>query len=44
MIWLAIEDGDATVTLTIQPMTGRVRTVTERLEVPSDFLEVEEDR
>jgi hypothetical protein len=44
MVWLTIDDAEAAVTLTIQPMTGRVRTFTERLEVPSDFLEVEEDR
>ncbi len=44
MIWLSIEEKDAATTLTISPMTGRVRTYSERLEVPRDFLEEEEAR
>jgi len=44
MIWLGIEDSDGAVTLTINPMTGRVRTFSERLDVPNDFLDEEEDR
>lgn len=43
LIWISDEDGEAWVTLVIDPMTGRVRTEAGELEVPDDFFSVEED-
>ena len=42
LIWIGHEDG-MVLTLSIDPMTGRVFIYPEDLEVPEDFFEVEED-
>lgn len=44
MIWLRDRNEQQYMTLTIDPMTGRVRTHGGDLEVPEDFFAVEEDR
>ena len=42
LIWIGMEDG-MVLTLSIDPMTGRVFIYPEDLEVPEDFFEVEEE-
>ncbi len=42
LIWIGMEDG-MVLTLSIDPMTGRVFIYAEDLEIPEDFFEVEED-
>lgn len=42
LIWIGMEDG-MVLTLSVDPMTGRVFIYPEDLEVPEDFFEVEED-
>lgn len=44
LIWLQSEDGASVMTLSIDPMTGRVRAYGEDLEIPEDFFTVQEDR
>jgi prepilin-type N-terminal cleavage/methylation domain-containing protein len=44
MIWIESDDERTVVTLTVDPMTGRVRIWGEDLDVPEDFFSVEEDR
>lgn len=44
MIWLESADEKTVVTLTIDPMTGRVRIRGGDLDIPEDFFSVEEDR
>jgi prepilin-type N-terminal cleavage/methylation domain-containing protein len=43
LIWLSDDDERVFVTISIDPMSGRVRTYAEDLDVPEDFFEVEED-
>ncbi len=43
IIWLEQENGEAMMTLTIDPMSGRVRVHPGDFSVPDDFFEVEED-
>lgn len=43
IIWLAQENSDSMMTLTIDPMSGRVRVHPGDMEIPEDFFEVEED-
>lgn len=44
MVWLTDKNQSQYMTLSIDPMTGRVRTHGGDLEVPEDFFAVEEDR
>ena len=44
MIWLTDKNEGQYMTLTIDPMTGRVRTHGGEMEVPEDFFAIEEDR
>jgi prepilin-type N-terminal cleavage/methylation domain-containing protein len=44
MVWLESEDERTVVTLTVDPMTGRIRIWGEDREIPRDFFSVEEDR
>lgn len=43
VIWLSDDDGKVFITLTLDPMTGRVRAYPEDLEIPDDFFEIEEE-
>lgn len=43
LIWLSDEDDMIFVTLSIDPMSGRIRTYAEDLDIPDDFFEVESE-
>lgn len=43
IIWIREGDGDNVITLRIEPMTGAVSIEPGRMEIPDDFLDIEED-